>query len=207
MCGSNRAVRTCHLARGAAGNVMLMQRRQHTKYGRQNWQFFAARQWPTGQAARGPLGPVVRISHLTSGAKGTRTPDPLLAKLTQVVQHGPWSGMEGSEHPAKPGHVHIRWCRLWVSARSTLGVNSATPGQAVAAVLACSAGRWESSTHSPAACLQAANRTQDGRTAAERADRTAARPRSWASLQPGSRLVRVSCDSWRVTTIFTPFGG
>ena len=34
---------TCDFARGAAGNVMPMQEKTHTKYGRQNWQFCAAR--------------------------------------------------------------------------------------------------------------------------------------------------------------------
>jgi len=31
------------------------------------------------------------------GAKGNRTPDPLLAKLSQSVQHRPWPGAERSE--------------------------------------------------------------------------------------------------------------
>jgi hypothetical protein len=52
---------------------------------------------------------------LLGGAKGTRTPDPLLAKHGQDVQHRPWPGMERSQCPPEYSDLQACWCRLWVS--------------------------------------------------------------------------------------------
>jgi hypothetical protein len=53
------------------------------------------------------------------GAKGTRTPDPLLAKHGQDVQHSLWPGTQRSERPPAYSNVQARWCRLWVLSRPT----------------------------------------------------------------------------------------
>jgi len=48
-------------------------------------------------------------------ARRARTPDPLLAKHGQDVQHRPWPGTERSWRPPEYGDVQAYWCRLWVS--------------------------------------------------------------------------------------------
>jgi hypothetical protein len=52
---------------------------------------------------------------LPGGARGTRTPGPLLAKHGQVVQHRPWPGTGRSQNPPEYSKVQACWCRLWVS--------------------------------------------------------------------------------------------
>src|ERR1039457_2190072 len=51
------------------------------------------------------------------GAKGTRTPDPLLAKSIQSVQHSLWPGISRLHGPSRSGEVQARWCQPWVSVR------------------------------------------------------------------------------------------
>lgn len=50
-------------------------------------------------------------------ARGTRTPDPLLAKHGRNVQRRTWPGRERAQCPSKSNNVQACWCRLWVSAR------------------------------------------------------------------------------------------
>jgi hypothetical protein len=71
------------------------------------------------------LGPAVRIMSVTCGAKGTRTPDPLLAKPGQSV-HGRWPRMGVIERPASYGKVQARWCQSWVSPCPSMRTLSAT---------------------------------------------------------------------------------
>ena len=68
----------------------------------------------------------VRIMSVTCGAKGTRTPDPLLAKPGQSVQHGRWPRMGVIERPASYGKVQARWCQSWVSPCPSMRTLSAT---------------------------------------------------------------------------------
>jgi hypothetical protein len=51
------------------------------------------------------------------GAKETRTPDPLLAKSAQGVQHCPWPGMTRFANPSESGEIRPCWCQPWVSTR------------------------------------------------------------------------------------------
>jgi hypothetical protein len=64
------------------------------------------------------------VDVLTREAKETRTPDPLLAKSTQSVQHRPWSGLSGSAGPLRSAEIRERWCQPWVS--RSRGVGSAS---------------------------------------------------------------------------------
>ena len=52
------------------------------------------------------LGPAVRIMFLTSGAKGTRTPDPLLANNRQTVHPRPYPQVTVLPRPSKAARVH-----------------------------------------------------------------------------------------------------
>jgi hypothetical protein len=83
-----------------------------------------------------------------SGAKETRTPDPLLAKSAQGVQHCPWPGMTRFASPSESEEIRPCWCQPWVStgeadARFGQLVRSKIP--AVQQPLCASAGRHPAS--------------------------------------------------------------
>ena len=46
--------------------------------------------------------------------KGTRTPDPLLAKSAQIVPDRPGPGLSASADLLRSVEIRARWCQLWV---------------------------------------------------------------------------------------------
>jgi len=95
------------------------------------------------------LGSGFRIMLLNSGAKGTRTPDPLLANNRQHVHHCP------SQQVTVPGCPSVSLCIRSCCGTSVLYFPGRPPASVPVAILRCRAGS-RSSPHLPGRTVQAA---------------------------------------------------